>query len=476
MSSRNNKRKGISRRKFLGQASCALVGSTTFLNSYLNLGMMSALAKPMPRMMMPASGDYKASVCILLAGGNDSFNMIVPTNPDSYSNYASARSNLALPQGELLPLNFTSGDGQTFGLHPAMPELQGLFNDGKAAFIANVGTMVQPTTKEQAINETVPLPLGLLSHSDQIKHWQTGLPQQRSSKGWGGRMADILHTLNDNQNVSMSISLSGVNTFQTGNDVIEFAIENSGSGSVGIQIFEAEDPFNNLLSNSAQSLLDQQYTDLFKQTYRDKVYNAQAQHEVFSASIEGVTPFATQFTAENPISQNLHMIAKSIAAHESLGHSRQTYFLTFGGWDHHDELLNNQNAMLSVVSQALSEFQAALEEINMSDCVTTFTISDFGRALISNGNGTDHAWGGNTIVMGGAVNGGQVYGQFPDLALGSANELGNGIILPSISADEYFAEIALWMGVQTGDMEYILPNLDNFVDINEGAPIGFLNI
>lgn len=289
-------------------------------------------------------------------------------------------------------------------------------------------------------------------------------------------MADILHTLNDNQNVSMSISLDGVNTFQTGNEVIEFSIQSSGSGSVGIEMFEQQDLFNEALANSANNLLNQQYTDIFKQTYRDKVINSQAQHELFSGAIDGVPEFATQFTGDNPISQKLKMIAKSIASHETLGHQRQTYFVTFGGWDHHDELLNAQSGMLSVVSQALSEFQAALEEIEMDECVTTFTISDFARTLTSNGNGTDHAWGGNTIVMGGSVNGGQIFGEYPNLALGADLEVGNGIILPTVSADEYFAELALWMGVQTGDMEYILPNLNEFYDINDGAPIGFLNI
>ncbi|WP_306642535.1 DUF1501 domain-containing protein [Sanyastnella coralliicola] len=467
----------MSRRKFLGQASCALVGSATFLNSYFNLGMMNALAKPaMSSPLMPLTGDYKATVCILLAGGNDSYNMLVPSTTEIYNNYAASRSNLALPQGSLLPLNFTDGDGYSYGLHPSMPELQGLFNTGKAAFISNVGTLRQPTTKQQVIDGTALLPLGLLSHSDQIQQWQTSLPQERTSKGWGGRMADILHTLNDNQDVSMSISLSGVNTFQTGNEIIEFAIENSGNGSVGINIFEEEDPFNQLLGNTAQSVLEQEYQDIFKQTYRDKVLNAQGSHEAFSSAIAGVSEFVTQFNPQNPISQNMQMIAKSIAASSVLGHTRQTYFLTFGGWDHHDEVLENQQAMLALVSQALGEFQAAMEEINMDDCVTTFTISDFARTLTSNGNGTDHAWGGNAIVMGGAVNGGQIYGQYPNLGLGSDQEVGNGIILPTTSADEYFAELALWMGVEPGDMEYILPNLGEFFDINNGQPIGFMNI
>lgn len=465
----------MSRRKFLGQASCAAVGGATFLNSFFNLGMVNALAKPFPS-PMPLSNDYKALVCVLLAGGNDSFNMLVPTTPEPYNAYSATRSNLALPQGSLLPLNYTDGNGYTYGMHPSMPEVQGLFNTGKAAFVTNVGTLRVPVTKQEVLSGTAVLPLGLLSHSDQIRQWQTSLPQERSSKGWGGRMADILHTLNENQDVSMNISLGGVNAFQTGNQVIEYGIQNTENGSVGIQIFDQEDPFNNLLGNTAQSVLEQQYNDIFKQTYRDKVLNSQAQHEFFAEAIAGVPPFASGFNDQNPVSKDLHMIARSIAAAQQLGHTRQTYFLVFGGWDHHDELLNNQESMLALVSQGLGEFQAALEEVNLADCVTTFTISDFARTLTSNGNGTDHAWGGNCIVMGGAVNGGQFYGQYPNLALDSAQEIGSGVMIPTTSADAYFAELALWMGVQPGDMEYILPNLSNFFDVADGMPLGFLNL
>lgn len=473
MSSKNNPRR-VSRRRFLGQASCAAVGSATFFNSFLNMGMINALAKPFAP--APLTGDYRALVCILLAGGNDSFNMVVPTTSEPYNAYSITRSNLALPQGSLLPLNYTDPSGYQYGLHPSMPEVAGLFNDQKAAIMANVGTLRLPVTKQEVLNGTALLPLGLLSHSDQIRQWQTSLPQERTSKGWGGRMADILHTLNSNTEVSMNISLGGVNTFQTGNQIIEYGIQNTENGSVGIVMFDEQDPFNNLLGNAAQSVLEQQYTDIFKQTYRGKVLNAQAQHEAFAAAIAGVPPMPGFFNDENPMAKDLHMIARSIGAAASLGHTRQTYFLVYGGWDHHDEVLNNQEAMLAVVSQAMGQFNTALEAMNMNDCVTTFTISDFARTLTSNGNGTDHAWGGNAIVMGGAVNGGQIYGSYPDLALDNDLEVGGGILIPTTSADEYFAELALWMGVEPGDMEYILPNLAEFHDINDGQPLGFLNL
>lgn len=476
MSSRNNTPRRIDRRKFLGQASCAALGSATFFNSVLNLGLMNALAKPALQPLMPATEDYKALVCILLAGGNDSFNMLVPVSPDPYAAYATSRSNLALQQASLLPLNYTDGNGHQYGLHPSMPEVQQLFNSGNAAFVANVGTLINNVTKQEILAGTAQLPLGLLSHSDQIRQWQTSLPQERTSKGWGGRIADVLQTLNDNTDVSMSISLAGVNTFQTGNQIVEYAIQNTDNGSVGIVMFDETDPFNNILGNAAQSLLEQQYSDIFKQTYRDKVLNSQSQHEFFAAAIAGVDPLMGFFNQENPVSRDLQMIARSIAAAETLGHTRQTYFLTFGGWDHHDEVLNNQQSMLALVSQALGEFTNALSQLQMTDKVTTFTISDFARTLTSNGNGTDHAWGGNTLVMGGAVNGGQIYGSFPDLTLNSDLEVGGGVLIPTTAADLYFAELALWLGVQPGDMEYVLPNLGNFFDISNGQPLGFLNL
>mgnify|MGYP001793755155 FL=1 len=170
------------------------------------------------------------------------------------------------------------------------------------------------------------------------------------------------------------------------------------------------------------------------------------------------------------------MIARTIAARNSLNVCRQTFYVTFGGWDHHDELTNNQNAMLGVVSQALNDFNNAMNELGVSNDVTTFTISDFGRTLTSNGNGTDHAWGGNVMVMGGSVNGGQVYGPYPDLALNSSLDVGNGVLIPTLSTDEYFAELARWFGVTDTDLLTIFPNLLNFYTPSSSPPIGFMRV
>ncbi len=465
--------KGISRRSFLGTASCAAIGSTTFLSSLLNLGVANSLAG-MANPTISSGGNYKAMVCILLAGGNDSFNMLVPRNGAHYTEYANTRSNLALPSGDLLPINFTDANGKQFGVHPAMPEVQHLFNNGKLSFISNVGTLVEPTSKTQYLNGSVKIPVGLLSHADQIQQWQTSIPQNRSSKGWGGRMADILQAGNTNQNISMNISLSGTNIYQVGNASTEYAIRASAGGSVGINVYEGTSALDVALKNGAESLLAQQYQDIFKSTFTNKINDSQANHEEFSAAINQAPVLSTTFS-NNAVSANMELIANTIAVRDTLGVNRQTFFINFGGWDHHDSVLDNQTNMLGVLSKALAEFQTAMEELGVADCVTTFTMSDFGRTLTSNGNGSDHAWGGNVMVMGDTINGGQVFGNYPSLALNSNEDVGGAILLPSISTDEYFAELSKWFGVSNSDLSYVLPNISNFYDPNSASlPIGFM--
>ena len=462
-------KRNISRRKFLGEASCAAIGTTTLFSSILNLGMANVLASPIAK----PTGNYKALVCILLSGGNDSFNMLIPTGGE-YGEYAGVRSNLAIPQNDILGLSPIT-PGVQLGIHPSMPEIQQLFQDGKVAFLSNVGTLVEPTTKAQIIDGSAQLPLGLLSHSDQVTHWQTSIPQERSSEGWGGRMADILQSMNSNQDISMNISLSGNNIFQTGSEATAYTI-NSDTGSVGVLGYNEPDVFHQLLTSGVNSLLNQQYQDVFKQSYSSVVKNSIESNELFNSAISQVTPFNTTFS-DNYISESFNMIARTIAAQEALGMERQTFFLSIGGFDNHDELLNNQAALLSQLSAGLSEFYNALEEVNMNDCVTSYTISDFARSLTSNGNGTDHAWGGNAMIMGGAVNGQEIYGSYPTLSLGSDLEIGGGIFIPTTSADEYFAELALWFGVSPFDLPTLLPNIGNFYTVGSGTnPIGFMQL
>lgn len=453
----------LSRRKFLGQASCAAVGTTALVNTVLNLGMFNTLACDAP--------NYKGLVCLFLSGGIDSFNMLVPRGPAEYAEYAAARADLALPQNLLLPIVPATPAGREYGLHPGLPELQSLFQQNRLALVTNVGTLVEPTTLQQFWNGSVALPLGLFSHSDQAMHWQTSLPDQRTAVGWVGRMADILQAGNCSQAISMNISLSGSNVFQSGLLTTHYTINEN--GSTGLQDYGESWPNAQVRTEAIDGLLGLHYQNVFEKTFAARMRNAIDAHIIFSEAIAAVPPLTTQFS-DTYLSRQLRMVALTIAAREALGMRRQTFFVEAGGWDHHDEVLLNQEAMLPVISRALFEFHSALVEIGVADKVTTFTASDFGRTLSSNGRGSDHAWGGNHLVMGGAVMGGDIYGNFPALYLGNSLDTGRGRLIPTTSVDEYFAELALWFGVPAADLDQVLPNIGRFYTPGSTSPVGFL--
>lgn len=470
----------INRRQFLGQASCAAVGSSSLFSTLLNLRMTGSAAAeallPSRSASLAAAGnDYKALVCIFLAGGNDSFNMLVPRDNANYNEYAAIRADLALPKGDLLPIYQVNGDGREYGIHPAMPEVAQMFNNGRLVFVANVGTLVEPTTKAGIESGLATLPLGLYSHSDQVMHWQTSVPDKRTGFGWGGRTADLLHAANSNNTISMNISLAGTNLFQTGTTMTEYSIVPWDNGA--IQVYGHDDIWwsRHVLQNAAiESMLDLAYQNLFEQTFVNNTRSAIDGADLFATAIQGVTPFATQFS-DNELSNSLAMVAKTIAARQTLGFQRQTFFVMLGGWDHHDEVLNNQMAMLSVVSKAMQEFDSALTELGVQNQVTTFTASDFGRTLTSNGQGSDHAWGGNHMVMGG-VNGRKIYGRYPSLYQDNPLDTGRGRLIPTTACDAYFAELALWFGVAPSELATVFPNIGRFYDPISGPhmPIGFL--
>ncbi|MCF6171395.1 MAG: DUF1501 domain-containing protein [Bacteroidales bacterium] len=460
----------ISRRKFIGQSGLGLLGASALLSTVSPLRALSAAA------MNPGKSGrapYKAMVCLLLSGGNDSFNMLIPRGNAEYNEYAITRSNLAIPQNEIVPVSPLTSDGKTYGLHPGMPEMAQLFNDGKLSFISNLGTMVRPTTKEEVLNGTAELPLGLFSHADQIQQWQSGRTDERSAIGWGGRIADLMHTVNTNQNISMNISLSGSNVFENGENIIEFVIDRYGGS--GIWGYGGDWTYDQVRTGAINAMLDRPYADMYRKTYINTIKKSNDANLEFNQAIEAVPDFNTAFS-DTDLSQSFLMIAKTIAARETLGFERQIFFINYGSWDHHDGLIENQAVMLPEVSKALSEFSSAMEEIGTNNEVTTFSMSDFSRTLTSNGNGTDHAWGGNALVMGGAVNGQEMFGAYPSLQLGNPLDIGTGILVPTLSTDEYMAEIALWFGVDNENVSSIFPNLSNFYDINSGTPpIGFLN-
>ena len=457
----------ISRRNFIGK-SCAAMSYATLFSSLVNLKTFAAAALDNSSLL---DGDYKALVFVMQSGGNDSFNMLIPRGTTEYAEYALSRSDIAIPQGDLLAINPITTDGRTFGLHPELTALQNLFENNKLAFISNVGTLVEPTTKTQFQEGTVQTPLGLFSHSDQQQQWHSGRPHERTNIGWGGRIADLVQSMNSNDSISMNISLQGTNIFQYGQEVIPYVINNE--GSIGIRDYGEFDPFNILRTQALNTMMERDYEDVFKNTYINTVKASNESSIEFQEAIDAVSEFATVIPEGNSLAEQLRMVAKTIAARDTLGFQRQVFFVEASGWDHHNELLISHADLLQEFNEALGYFNDLTEELGVLDNVTTFSISDFGRTLSSNGNGTDHAWGGNVMVMGGAVNGKDMYGSYPSLDLASDLSLyDRGILIPTTPIDKYFAELATWFGVSATDVNMIFPNLANFDD----TPLGFMNI
>ena len=457
----------LNRRRFLGEASCAAIGSASVLSSILNLRLVGEVAAA----EAPDADDYRALVCVFLAGGNDSFNMLAPVDATGYAEYAATRGNVAVPQNRFLPLGGSLPDGRSLGLHDSMSGLKNLYSGGKAAFVANVGTLVEPTTLESYGNGAAKLPLGLFSHSDQQMQWQSSLPDTRApAAGWGGRMADLLASLNGAGPVSMNVSLGGINLYQSGNQTVPLSIGTAGA----VELTGWTLPGHLFRRQAIETMLDAEYHNVFERAFASMKKNAIAANSAFKSALAASPAVSSPFTASNWLSQQLQMVARTIAARDALSKKRQTFFVQMSGWDLHGSIESNHPGLLSTVSVAISEFQAAMAALGLEDEVTLFSASDFGRTLSSNGSGTDHAWGGNAFVVGGAVNGGHVYGTYPELALGSSLDTGRGRLIPTTSVDEYFAELALWMGVSPSNLPLVLPNLSRFHDPLSGPPIGFL--
>ena len=458
----------ISRRQFLTH-SCSLgVATATASSCLLQLGLArNAAAQSAP--------GYRALVCVLLAGGNDSFNMLVPADDDQYGEYATIRSDLALPQSSLLVLPGTTSNGRHYGLHPGMSGLHGLFANGDAALVANVGTLVEAFDAAAVAAGRARLPLGLYSHADQINQWQTAVPNARIATGWGGRIADLMAGVNLVNGVSMNISLSGSNVFQSGDLAGEYAIEAAGDGAQGVSSYDDGSDYGAFKKRMIDDLLAVPQDNILRREYSRRFRAAIDAQAVFVAAMQTAAPLQTPFS-EGSFSQSMRQIARVISVREALGATRQTFFVTVGSWDHHDEVLDNQAAMLPAVSRGLSEFRNALVELGVFDEVTTFTTSDFGRTLTSNGKGSDHGWGGHHVVMGGSVAGGLIYGHYPELSPGNLLDTGRGVYAPTTSVDEYFAELALWFGVPPSDLATVLPNVGTFYAPGSATPpMGFLS-
>lgn len=457
------------RRDFLKIAGLAGLGYTSKASALFQLNNIGALA----RLNTEQAEDYKAMVCIYLEGGIDSFNMLVPRDA-RYSQYATSRSNLALPKNDLLAISPTNVGAAQYGLHPSLKSIASYFNQGKACLLTNIGTLLEPVTKDQYDQNKGRFPIGLFSHSDQSNQWQTAIADNRSNKGWAGRMADLMYTVNSNDLISMNVSLSGSNVYQSGVNVVEFTLNNEGAS--GIYDYDADWGTNPAKKDGILKMLQAKYNDPFKQTYVNTFKRALDGNLTFNSAIKEAATITTPF-GDNDLANSLKMIARTISVRKKLGFKRQIFYINYSGWDHHDELLDKQKTMLQTLDEAIDSFQKSLQELNIADNALTFTMSEFGRTLSSNGNGTDHAWAGNAMVIGNPVKGKKIYGSFPNLALKSNIDLGNGVLIPDLANDLYFAELALWFGLKPSDLHDVFPNLGNFYATGSTkAPLGFLTI
>lgn len=464
-----------SRRRFLNQLGigCAHIGATSLLSGMTNMTVLNAAAKSNFSWLSNPPGDYKALVCIMLAGGNDSFNMLVPRGNDEYNEYAAVRANVALPQNSLRPINPITSDGKQYGVHANLPNVQNLFESGNLAFIANVGSLVEPTTLNNI--GIVRTPVSLYSHSDQQLQWQTSVPQRRESLGWGGKLADMVRSCNTSNDISMNISLSGINLFQKGQSVTPYSISDSANGSVLINNFNSNSFYETMKREAVDDLVTETYSNVLEQALANNFRRATGNSIAFDSALATAGGLSTSFP-DNQLSRQLRMVARTIKARDILGARRQTFFISMGGFDTHDDVLTNHSSLMGTLDGALNAFYQSMMELGLQDSVTTFTMSDFARRLVPNGDGSDHAWGGNALVMGGAVNGKEIYGDYPDLSLGAAQDVGEGRLIPTLSCDEYFSELALWYGVDHSQLEDIYPNIKNFYQpISNTRPIGFMS-
>ncbi|HVT58522.1 MAG TPA: DUF1501 domain-containing protein [Thermoanaerobaculia bacterium] len=438
------------RRQFITRSVCAAVGMTSLASTVFDLRRMAAAAT------LP--GDYKALVCIFLYGGNDSNNLLVPLDTADYNSYAAVRQGLALPQAALLPINpLAGGDSRSWGLHPSAPGLQTLFGQQKLAFLANVGPLVAPVTRSDYLNHTAALPPQLFSHSDQTVHWQTSIPDLPPMTGWGGRVADLLRAANGAAQISMCMSLGGANTFEVGNMVTPFQIAPGG----GIALSGYSTSLAAPASTALRTLLQESLGNLFEGGYRDLFQRAIDNDQLLQTTLSSLPALATKFPATE-LGRQLQTIAHLIQARQPLAQQRQIFFCAAGGFDTHGGQLPAQAQLLQEVSDAVSAFYAATVEMQVANSVTAFTASDFGRTFLSNGAGSDHGWGSHHLIVGGAVQGGKIFGQVPTLAVGGPDDTAEGRWIPTVSVDEYSATLAKWFGVGASDMATVFPNLGRF--------------
>lgn len=444
----------LSRREFLQATGAGLVATSPVVG-------LTQMATP-----TGSFSDYRALVCVFLFGGNDSFNMLAPRSDAEYNVYSRSRQNLAIDKAALLPISPLIQDGAQYGLHPNMAAIRTLFDSARVAFVTNVGPLIEPTTKEQYENGSVALPPRLFSHNDQQAQWQSLRGRAPGKTGWAGRVGDLLRSHVSDQQLATNVSLAGNQLFQAADETVAYTM-----GRNGPIPFQGMGDAQRAQQRRAvfQRILGAEYDTMYERAYRDIQQRAVETVDRVSAALENAQPLSTAMPASR-LGQQLSTVARLIGVREQLQMQRQIFFVSTGGFDSHDDQLESQPALLSDVSESIAAFYRATVELGVASSVTTFTQSDFGRTLTSNGDGTDHGWGGVQFVVGDAVRGRELYGRYPRLEIGGPDDVRRGRLIPGISADQYAATLARWIGVPDADLGHVAPNLHNFAQ----RDLGFL--
>jgi uncharacterized protein (DUF1501 family) len=470
-----------SRRQFLRTASMASMAGISASPFILGLNSMAAMAQG------SSAGGYRALVCIFLQGGNDGHGTVIATDSESFSAFTQARSGapgLAYPMGELLPITLkTPQSGRTFALNPALTGVENLFNAGRAAIVANTGTLIAPATKTQISANSVPLPASLFSHFDQTAAWQAIASNGGSAEhvGWGGAVADVIESMNMNTNSMFTcISTAGIALFLSGQTSFQLNVTSAGP----IPIYGlAQPPFGlSASANPLASILTSDETNLFAKEYGVVVNRANAAQATLAstmlpAGVGGIPnppPYLdpqTKALTQNPLAQSLQTVARIISGSGGLGVTRQIFYVQLGSFDTHNNQAIQHAQLLTQLGQALEYFDGLMVTAGLGNQVTTFTASDFGRTLTCNSNGTDHGWGSHHFVVGGAVQGQDMYGQYPVIGVNQANDLGAGRLIPTTSVDQYAGTLARWFGLSDGQIRQVFPNFGNF---GSSPYLGFL--
>ena len=455
-----------SRREFLKRASAlSIAGAGTPLA--LNLAALGNAAAA------NAEG-YKALVCVYLAGGNDYANTVVPFDATSHALYAAQRPSFATAITALGPtlLRPDAGPatallgGRQFALAPQLLPLMPLFDGGKLAMMLNMGTLVEPTTKEQYLNRLVQLPPKLFSHNDQTSVYLSSAAEG-SVTGWGGRMGDLYTAAPDgNLNSTFTcISTAGQGVFLSGASAVPYQVTNN--GAVPLRGLKAPLFGSAACSDALRSLVTAERSHLFEAEHTRVMRRSIEVENLLNPALSRA-PASDAFPAGNNLAAQLSMVARMIALRGEWGAKRQVFFVSLGGFDTHNNLGTDHPRLLETVAAAMKAFHTATVELGVESNVTTFTASEFGRTLNSNGDGSDHGWGSMHMVLGGAVKGRSFHGFAPEPANNGPYDVGRGRLIPSLSIDQFGATLGRWFGVSDTELAAIFPNLTNFTERNLG--------